>query len=142
MSIQHIDSRQAYDMLRSDKNSCLIDVRTTEEFNLVGIVDASSFNNRMILLPWQYYRDGELNPDFLSIFTTNLNNIFKENLFDINLFFICRSATRSFYASNFIANNGYKKCFNINDGFEGSIDKNHQRGKINGWKYNNLPWRQ
>jgi rhodanese-related sulfurtransferase len=142
MSIQVIDSLNAYDMLRNDKNSLLIDVRTTEEFNLVGIVDSSNFNNRMILLPWQYYQDGEMNQDFLSTLNTNLNNFFKENLNDINLIFICRSGSRSFNASNYIANNGYKNCFNISDGFEGAIDKNHQRSKINGWKYNNLPWKQ
>ncbi len=142
MSIQQINSLQAFELLKSDKNSILIDVRTPEEFNLVGTVNASDFDNRMILLPWQFYQNGEPNPDFLSNFENNLNNFFTKDLFDIKLIFICRSGVRSEYSADYVANYGYKNSFNINDGFEGAININNQRSKINGWKYNNLPWRQ
>jgi rhodanese-related sulfurtransferase len=142
MLVQQIDSLTAFEILKNDQNSILIDVRTPEEFNLVGVVDASIFNNKMILLPWQSYQDGQQNPDFLSILQTQLNKFFNKNTIDISLIFICRSGTRSNYSANYLANHGYKKCFNIIDGFEGKMNSNNQRSMINGWKYNNLPWRQ
>ena len=142
MTVQQIDSLTAYEMLKNNKNSILVDVRSTEEFNLVGIVEANSFNNRMILLPWQSYQDGQQNPDFLSILKNKINIFFNENTSDISLIFICRSGARSNYSANYLANLGYKNCFNIIDGFEGKMNSNNQRSMINGWKYNNLPWRQ
>ena len=36
----------------------------------------------------------------------------------------------------------YHHCFNITDGFEGEKNNLNQRSTINGWKYNNLPWKQ
>ncbi|ARD86528.1 sulfurtransferase [Rickettsia sp. MEAM1 (Bemisia tabaci)] len=36
-------------------------------------------------------------------------------------------------AANFMANIGYKNCYNIIDGFEGNLQNK-------GWKQNNLPW--
>ena len=142
MTVQQIDSLTAYEMLKNNKNSILVDVRSTEEFNLVGIVEANSFNNRMILLPWQSYHDGQQNPDFLSILKSKINIFFNENTSDISLIFICRSGVRSNYSANYLANLGYKNCYNIIDGFEGKMNSNNQRSMINGWKYNNLPWRQ
>lgn len=142
MTVQQIDSLTAYEMLKNNKNSILVDVRSTEEFNLVGIVEAISFNNRMILLPWQSYQDGQQNPDFLSILKNKINIFFNENTSDISLIFICRSGARSNYSANYLANLGYKNCYNIIDGFEGKMNSNNQRSMINGWKYNNLPWRQ
>jgi rhodanese-related sulfurtransferase len=146
MTVRQITSTQAYSLLISQKNSFLIDVRTTEEFDLVGIVESSSFDNRMILIPWQFYRSGQYNPDFLKTlqnklteFTPNSNlEIIKQYL----LIFICRSSVRSAYACNYINNFGFTNCYNISDGFEGAINENHHRSKINGWKASNLPWRQ
>ena len=50
MSVEQISPQKAFELLKNQKNSVLIDVRTNEELNFVGIVDASSFDNRMILI--------------------------------------------------------------------------------------------
>jgi len=59
-----------------------------------------------------------------------------------NIFLICRSGNRSFKAAQYLLSRGYKNCFNISDGFEGKKDSVNHRSSLNGWKYNNLPWKQ
>ena len=147
MLIKQIFASEAFEILKNDQNSILIDVRTIEEFKLIGIPDSSYFNSRMILLPWQSYYGQEFNPDFLSTLNEKLTAFFPnktpENILELNLIFICKSGVRSYYASNYTANFGFKNCFNISDGFEGNSSKNLQDIKVrNGWKTNNLPWRK
>ena len=64
MSVIQINAQDAFELLKKDQNSILIDVRTFEEFNFVGIVNGVSFNNRMTLLPWQILPSMNENPDF------------------------------------------------------------------------------
>ena len=59
-----------------------------------------------------------------------------------NIFLICRSGTRSFYAAKYLASCSYNYTYNVSDGFEGDKNNLNQRSNINGWKYNNLPWKQ
>jgi rhodanese-related sulfurtransferase len=142
MTIQQITAVEANKILTTDYNSVLIDVRTFEEFNFVGTVNPQGFNNRMILLPWQFYNDHQLNPDFYTILRNKLINFFNKEDFTTKLIFICRSGARSNQAGSFISNYGYSNCYNVSDGFEGKLDQYHHRSKINGWKAHNLPWEQ
>jgi hypothetical protein len=32
--------------------------------------------------------------------------------------------------------------FNVLEGFEGDLDDNYQRGRLNGWRTHGLPWVQ
>ena len=76
-----------------------------------------------------------------------INSLFKNLVTELNFekndrfFLICRSGTRSFDAAKFLSSMGYKYCFNVADGFEGDKNYLNQRSTINGWKYNNLPWK-
>ncbi|WP_016917638.1 rhodanese-like domain-containing protein [Rickettsia honei] len=121
MSVQNICSTKAYDMLISNDNAFLVDVRTREEWQQVGIPHLDN-KNKVIFLSWQLNKDFEDN--FLSIVNDKIHAI---------IFFLCRSGHRSFIAANFITNIGYKNCYNISDGFEGN-------NQDKGWKQNNLPW--
>ncbi|WP_342225094.1 rhodanese-like domain-containing protein [Rickettsia endosymbiont of Urophora cardui] len=127
MLVQNICSKEAYNMLVSNNNTFLVDVRTEEEWKNVGVPSLSNKNN-VIFLSWQLSPFMELNKDFedrfLSIIDDKMSNI---------IFFLCRSGHRSLMAANFMANVGYKNCYNIIDGFEGNLQNK-------GWKQNNLPW--
>ncbi|HJD65738.1 MAG TPA: rhodanese-like domain-containing protein [Rickettsia endosymbiont of Bembidion nr. Transversale] len=127
MLVQNICSKEAYNMLVSNNNTFLVDVRTEEEWKNVGVPSLSNKNN-VIFLSWQLSPFMELNKDFedrfLSIIDDKMSNI---------IFFLCRSGHRSLMAANFMANIGYKNCYNIIDGFEGNLQNK-------GWKQNNLPW--
>lgn len=127
MLVQNICSKEAYNMLVSNNNTFLVDVRTEEEWKNVGVPSLSNKNN-VIFLSWQLSPFMELNKDFedrfLSIMDDKMSNI---------IFFLYRSGHRSLMAANFMANLGYKNCYNIIDGFEGNLQNK-------GWKQNNLPW--
>lgn len=35
---------------------------------------------------------------------------------------------------------GFTSVFNLLHGFEGELDEHFRRGRINGWRFENLPW--
>lgn len=142
MSVTQINPKEAFELLKNDKNSALIDVRTFEEFTFVGLVDAASFDGRLILLPWQIFPEMQENPEFGSSLDDSLEKIFPNNTKETKLFFICRTGGRSNSAATYASNLGYKNSYNITSGFEGDLNSSSQRGKVSGWKFENLPWRQ
>lgn len=135
MNIKLATPKDAFEMLKNQKNSFLVDVRTNEEFIFVGMVDASQFENRMLLNPWQNLPQMQQNPEFA-------NNLITKIPYDSTLFFLCKTGGRSGQSAEFASNLGYQNCYNIINGFEGDLNNDGQRGKINGWKASNLPWGQ
>ncbi len=37
---------------------------------------------------------------------------------------------------------GFRRVYNVLHGFEGDLDEHHQRGRLNGWRFDGLPWEQ
>lgn len=147
MTVTQINPTQAFELLKNDENSLLVDVRTFEEFHFVGFVVSEDFQNRLALLPWQVFPEMQNNPEFDEGIEDALKNFFGENfkeekLEELTIIFTCRTGGRSNAAAQHCLNLGYKNCYNLSSGFEGDLDQNSQRGKINGWKAENLPWRQ
>jgi rhodanese-related sulfurtransferase len=137
MSVKHINPKDAWKILQDDKNSILVDVRTDEEFSSVGLPDLSSIDAKLCTLPWRLSPDMRINQDF----TAQLNEFIASlSSKPINLLFLCRGGGRSTEAAIQFSNFGYN-CYNIASGFEGDADERGQRGRVNGWKAENLPWR-
>jgi len=137
MSVNQVSAKEAFEILKNDKKSLLVDVRTSEELNFVGIVDNSDFDGRSTFIPWKIYPEMSLNKEFLN----SLKKIAASS--DTKLFFLCRSGGRSDEAAYFSTSRGeYENCYNIVGGFEGDKDQKNHRGNINGWKAENLPWVQ
>ena len=61
---------------------------------------------------------------------------------EARIIFICRSGARSRSAAEFLTNHGYKNCYNFSEGFEGVHNGDGHRGRVSGWKFSNLPWKQ
>jgi len=139
MDIKEITALEAFEILNTNHNSALIDVRCEAEFNFTGLANLEKTNKNLILLPWRNYPEMAID----SQFKNKLTNILHDKSLDqeSDLLFICRSGARSREAAYLIAKSGYN-CYNISDGFEGDLDQNNHRGNKNGWKANNLPWRQ
>ena len=136
MNVKNVTSIECFDLLSKIANSILIDVRTKPEWEFIGVPDLSSINKNVILISWQVYPEMKINHLFE-------NQIIKSNITkDDKLFLICRSGNRSFNAGEFLSSASYKHCFNVMDGFEGDKNMTSQRSTVNGWKYNNLPWKQ
>ncbi len=127
---------KAWEILEKNLNSFLIDVRTIEEYVFVGAPWLEQINKKLIHIPWRLFPNMELNPDFVM----KVRNAVPDT--DSELLFICRSGGRSREAAEYILSLGYKNCYNIVEGFEGNLDSNCHRGKLNSWKAAGLPWRQ
>lgn len=142
MSVIQINPKEAFELLKKDSNSVLVDVRTFEEINFVGLADSQDFDDRMLALPWQIFPAMQENPEFAEKLEDSLKDYFGNGIEEIKIIFMCRSGSRSNAAGNYALNLGYKNCYNLVGGFEGDLDSFYHRGNINGWKAANLPWRQ
>ena len=147
--ITNIEPKLAFDALVTNKNSFLIDVRTQEEFDWVGNICDNSFCNQQILLTWKNVANLAEPSQFSNVLSeiifsksSLLFNDKKEAMQSLQLYFICRSGGRSGLSATHFTNLGWQKCFNILNGFEGDLNNQYHRATLNGWKVNNLPWRQ
>ncbi len=107
-----------------------IDVRTRPEWDFVGHIPHS------VLIEWNSYPAGARNPAFLE----ELKAVAPDP--ETPLFFLCRSGQRSDSAARAAAAAGYRKAFNVLEGFEGARDGEGHRGALGGWRKAGLPWVQ
>lgn len=126
----------AWNLLRDDSSAQLIDVRTPPEWTFVGVPDLGVIGKKTALVPWQSYPGMQVNPSFVE----DILRISASP--DAPLLFICRSGARSRAAAEAVADAGYRRCYNVADGFEGPIDAAGHRGRKAGWKAAGLPWTQ
>jgi len=128
--------KDAWNMLKDKEKTILVDVRTQAEWHYVGVPDLSSINKKLFLIEWRKLPDMAFNEKF--------ENDIRESIKDTNrdIIFICHTGGRSYEAAVATTKLGYKNCYNLQDGFEGSLDAKGHRANINGWKAENLPWRQ
>jgi rhodanese-related sulfurtransferase len=138
--IVDVDVQEVWKRLKEDPASVLIDVRTSAEWSYVGLPDLSSIGKQPILVEWQTFPGNEVNPRFVESLTGILDAAGVDK--QAELFFICRSGSRSRRAAQAMAEAGYLACRSVADGFEGPIDSNRHRGQLAGWKAAGLPWAQ
>jgi rhodanese-related sulfurtransferase len=159
--INNILSIEAYDDLNTVPDTYLIDVRTRAEYQYVGhplnayLFPYMFLTDRFAKVDERYeYQLSQKNKDFVS----EISKVFEKT---DNLLIICRDGTRSALAAKDLVDAGFKKIFNIKDGFEGAEfpafedeDKDKfyrqlaKRNKINGfrqrrhygWQWWGLPW--
>ena len=138
----HADAtpEEAWAALSEQPGAALVDVRTTAEWNFVGLPDLSDVPAPLIRVEWQRFPSGELNADFVSETDAALKAAGVQT--DAPIFFLCRSGGRSAAAAAAMTAAGYARCFNVAGGFEGVLDRSGHRGNLQGWKAANLPWAQ
>lgn len=127
---------EAWDLLKADQSAQLIDVRTSPEWTFVGTPDLGAIGKRTALIPWQSYPSMQINPTFAE----DIRRLSVPP--EAPLLFICRSGARSRAAAEMVADAGYRRCYNVADGFEGPVDAEGHRGRRAGWKAAGLPWTQ
>jgi rhodanese-related sulfurtransferase len=135
-----ISAEEAFSILKRDKTSVLVDVRTKAEWAYVGVPDLSVLGMRPLLIEWQEFPSMKVNGEFAA----RLDAMLREQNAgaDAPLLFLCRSGARSRAAAVAMSSAGRTQCFNIANGFEGPLDDKQQRGLVDGWKAQNLPWSQ
>jgi len=114
--------RQAWDLLQSDENALLVDVRTQGEWDQIGVPDADALGGRAAFVEW--------------VTPTGPNPTFLDELAGAGLqagdgrtvVFLCRSGVRSVAAAVAATAAGYGPAYNVLQGFEGDIGPDGERG--------------
>jgi rhodanese-related sulfurtransferase len=122
-----VTPREAWALVQAQA-ALLIDVRTVEEYKFVGRVPGA------VNVPWHGTERAAL-----ARFLEELRSF---ALSALPLLMLCRSSVRSHAAANAAYAKGFKRIYNVLEGFEGQIDHRRQRGHIDGWRYHGLPWVQ
>ena len=106
----------------------LVDVRTDAERAWVGFVPEAQ------PLAWKQWPGMAMNPEF----DAGVQKLAEGGK---KLVLLCRSGVRSVAAAQRATELGVQ-AYNILEGFEGDPDASAQRGKLGGWRFHGLPWRQ
>lgn len=131
---------EAWSVLTSEPGAALVDVRTTAEWNFVGLPDLSGIPAPLLKVEWQTYPSGQQPPDFVERLGAALREAGAQP--DSPIYFLCRTGARSAAAAAAMTAAGYSRCYNVAGGFEGVRDREGHRGTMEGWKATNLPWVQ
>lgn len=128
---------QAWEVLESDQDAVLVDVRTRAEWAYVGVPDTSALGREPGFVEWVRYPDGAPNTEFVAA----LQALGLQSGDGRPVVFLCRSGQRSIGAAKAATAAGLGPAYNILDGFEGGLDADSHRGRA-GWRAAGLPWRQ
>jgi rhodanese-related sulfurtransferase len=139
-AVDDVDVAATWDGLTSGPRSQLVDVRTRAEWTYVGIPDLGQIGKRAVLVEWQTFPDQTVDARFVERLAGELKALGVQP--DDDLYFICRSGSRSLAAARAMAEAGYRACHNVAGGFEGPLDDLRHRGTLGGWKASGLPWLQ
>lgn len=131
-----IPVEEAWAVLRDERDATLIDVRTDAEWSYVGVPDLTGLGKQPLLVSWQRFPDMAINAEFIEMLHRAGLSLDAANLF------ICRSGVRSRAAALAMAAEGFSRCYNVAEGFEGDKDASQHRGTTGGWKAAGLPWIQ
>ena len=131
-----INITQAWEILSTQNDSILIDVRTPAEWQFTGVPTLKILGKEVFFIPWLNYPTFDFNNRFFQSFESmNISP-------DSSVLFLCKVGGRSRDAAMALAEKGYPNSHSIEWGFEGQHNEFNQRGQINGWKAAGLPWEQ
>jgi len=137
-SVTHLSAQKAWDLIQKEPKVAFIDVRSDMEYLFIGHPLGS------VNIPWIEEPNWEVNPHFVR----DVRKLVLGGVIDspehhsVPVLLICRSGNRSDEAGKLLVENGFKRVYNIVQGFEGELDDNHQRNTIAGWRFDKLPWEQ
>lgn len=133
-----LQPRQAYEMLQSNPQAVLIDIRSTMEHLMIG------HPRDAIHIAWLDEPDWEPNPRFVSqVREVMLGGLLgAEESNPPSVILICRSGRRSVEAGRKLIESGMSHVYHVSTGFEGPLDEDHHRSTTAGWRFDGLPWQQ
>lgn len=130
-----LSPRQTWELLSSDPDAVLVDVRTSAEWSWVGVPDLRPLGKPLVTIEWNRWPGGTRNEGFLEeLRAAGVRE-------GTPVAFLCRSGHRSAAAAEAATAAGLGPAYNIADGFEGPLDEQGHRGHA-GWRAEGLPWRQ
>ena len=122
-----VTPQQAWQWVQAGQ-AVLVDVRSDAEREWVGYVPGAA------AVAWKQWPGMAMNADF----DAQMRAAVPEGARAVLL---CRSGVRSIAAARRATELGIT-AYNILEGFEGDADAQGQRGKMGGWRFHGLPWKQ
>ncbi|KQT64532.1 MULTISPECIES: rhodanese-like domain-containing protein [unclassified Aureimonas] len=133
-----VSSRDCWTSLSEDPDSFLIDVRTTKEWETIGVPQLEPSMHEPLFQEWQTFPTMQVDPNFAASVAEAVAAAGGSKA--SKLYFLCRSGARSQGAAAALTEAGFSQSFNVLDGFEGPPDGTGQRGSLAGWQADGLPW--
>ncbi len=136
--VTHLSAKKAWGLIQKEPKVAFIDVRSDMEYLFIGHPSGS------VNIPWIEEPNWEVNPHFVR----DVRKLVLGGVIDspehhsVPVLLICRSGNRSDEAGKLLVENGFKRVYNIVQGFEGELDDHHQRSTLGGWRFDQLPWEQ
>jgi rhodanese-related sulfurtransferase len=135
-----VSVKECWENLIAHTDASLVDVRTMEEWSLVGVPHMGEIGKSPLFVSWQKFPYMEVDVGFVETVKRGLND--RGSGKDSQIYMICRSGVRSMSAASALCAEGYINVFNVLEGFEGDVNAEGHRSSLGGWKYHGLPWRQ
>lgn len=124
--------QQSWELLASNPRAVLVDVRTRDEWQVIGVPTLTDLNKEVVFIEWATAFGP--NPNFL----TQLEEAGVLPGYSQPIIFLCRSGNRSIGAAIAATQAGFGQSYNVLEGFEGDADPQGQR-TLNGWRLRGLP---
>jgi rhodanese-related sulfurtransferase len=135
--VKSLSPKQAFELIQTNPQAVLVDVRSSMEFLFVGHPKGA------VNIPWIDEPDWIIDPHFTAhIRQLMLGGLVCDEGGCVPVLLICRSGKRSLEAGTKLMEDGVPEVYNIEGGFEGPLDENHQRSTKAGWRFDGLPWEQ
>ncbi|MEN9417879.1 MAG: hypothetical protein RI988_1499 [Pseudomonadota bacterium] len=130
--MRHLLPREAWALVQAAPDALFVDVRMEIEYLYVGHPPG------VVHVAWYEYPDMQAHPEAF------VEQVRREagGRTDLPVVLICRSGKRTVEAGHALEAAGFSDVINVLHGFEGELDEHFQRGRLNGWRFEGLPWEQ
>ena len=130
--MRHLLPSEAWALVQATPDVLFVDVRMEIEYLYVGHPPG------VVHVAWYEYPDMQAHPE---AFVAQVRREAGGRT-DRPVVLICRSGKRTVEAGLALEAAGFTDVVNVLHGFEGELDEHFQRGRLNGWRFEGLPWEQ
>ncbi len=129
--MKHLEPKATWVYLQSHPDALFVDVRMEIEYLYVGHPPG------VVHIPWYEYPEMHVDPvKFAAQVEREAGGTARP------VVLLCRSGRRTVPAAEALEAAGFGEVVNVVHGFEGELDEHFQRGQLNGWRFDGLPWEQ
>jgi rhodanese-related sulfurtransferase len=130
--MRHLLPSEAWALVQATPDALFVDVRMEIEYLYVGHPPG------VVHVAWYEYPEMQAHPEAFA------EQVRREagGRTDVPVVLICRSGRRTVEAGLALEAAGFTDVVNVLHGFEGELDEHFQRGRLNGWRFEGLPWEQ
>ena len=129
--MKHLEPRATWVYLRQHPNALFVDLRMEIEHLYVGHPPG------VVHIPWYEYPEMHVDP---ARFAAQVECEAGGTTRPVVL--LCRSGRRTLLAGEAFEAADFGEVVHVIHGFEGELDAHFQRGRLNGWRFDGLPWEQ